>query len=107
MVSAIGVVRKIPSSTDVSYKAKQALDRWSFQLLSMAQRMANRSMLSEAVKLAKMIPSDSAAYGSAQNQINAWNKLLRPVQPEIPPSLVPENQFVVPILDTEDSDNTP
>ncbi|MDJ0580433.1 chromosome segregation ATPase [Crocosphaera sp.] len=107
LVSAIGVVRKIPSSTDVSYKAKQALDRWSFQLLSMAQRMANRSLLSEAVNLAKMIPSDSAAYGSAQNQINAWNKLLRPVQPEIPPSLVPENQFVVPILDTEDSDNTP
>ena len=106
LVSAISVVRKIPSSTDVSYRAKQALDRWSFQLLSMAQRMANRSLLPEAVKLAKMIPRDSAAYGSAQTQIKAWNKSLRPAKPQIPPSLVPENQFV-PILDTEGSDNTP
>ncbi len=105
LISAIAVVRKIPSSTDVSSQAKQALDRWSFQLLSQAQSLASRSLLAEAVKLARMIPADSAAYSSAQSQINLWNRSLQPPKPEIPPSLAPENGFV-PILDTEGSDNT-
>ena len=87
LVSAISVVQRIPSSTDAGSQAQQALNRWSFQLLSMAQKLANRSLLSEAVKLAKMIPRDSAAYGSAQAQITVWDKLLEPLQPEIPPFL--------------------
>ncbi|MDJ0662136.1 MAG: chromosome segregation ATPase [Crocosphaera sp.] len=106
LVSAMSIVRKIPSSTDAGSQAKQALDRWGFQLLSMAQKLANRSLLPEAVKLARMIPSDSAAYNSAQSQLTVWNKLLEPPKPEIPPSLAPENEFV-PILDTEGSNNTP
>ncbi len=106
LVSAISVVRKIPSSTDVSSQGKQALNRWSFQLLSMAQKMANRSLLPEAVKLAKMIPTDSAAYSSAQTQITVWNKLLQPPQPEIPPSLAPQNEFI-PIMDSDTSDVEP
>ncbi|MDJ0843825.1 chromosome segregation ATPase [Crocosphaera sp.] len=106
LISAISVVRQIPSSTDAGRQAKQALDRWGFQLLSMAQKLANRSLLPEAVKLAKMIPRDSAAHSSAQAQITMWNKLLEPPKPEIPPSLAPENEFV-PILDTESSNNTP
>ncbi|EAZ92522.1 hypothetical protein [Crocosphaera chwakensis] len=106
LISAIAVVRKIPSSTDVGSQAKQALDRWSFQLLSMAQKLANRSLLPEAVKLAKMVPGDSAAYSSAQAQITVWNKLIQPPKPEIPPSLAPQNEFV-PILDTETSESEP
>ncbi len=106
LVSAISVVRKIPSSTDVSSQGKQALDRWSFQLLSMAQKMANRSLLPEAVKLAKMIPTDSAAYSSAQAQIRVWNELLQPPEPEIPPSLAPQNEFI-PIMDSDTSDVEP
>ena len=105
LISAIAVVRKIPSSTDVSSQAKQALDRWSFQLLSQAQSLASRSLLAEAVKLARMIPADSAAYSSARSQINLWNRSLQPPKPEIPPSLAPENEFV-PIIDTDGSDNT-
>ncbi|MGK7941121.1 MAG: chromosome segregation ATPase [Crocosphaera sp.] len=104
LVSAISVIQRIPSSTDAGSQAKQALDRWSFQLLSMAQKLANRSLLPEAVKLAKMIPRDSAAYSSAQAQITVWNKLLQPLQPlqpEIPPSLAPENEFI-PIMDRND-----
>ncbi|WP_107668773.1 chromosome segregation ATPase [Cyanothece sp. BG0011] len=106
LISAIAVVRKIPASTDVGSQAKQALDRWSFQLLSMAQKLASRSLLPEALKLAKMIPRDSAAYSSAQAQITTWNKLMQPPQPELPPSLAPQNEFV-PILDTETSEGEP
>ncbi|MGK7956587.1 MAG: chromosome segregation ATPase [Crocosphaera sp.] len=106
LISALAVVRDIPSSTDAGSQAKQAMDRWGFQLLSMAQKLANRSLLPEAIRLARMIPGDSAAYNSAQAQIRVWNNLLEPPKPEIPPSLVPENEFV-PILDTESSENTP
>ena len=106
LISAIAVVRDIPSSTDAGSQAKQAMDRWGFQLLSMAQKLANRSLLPEAIRLARMIPGDSAAYSSAQAQITVWNNLLEPPKPEIPPSLAPENEFV-PILDTEDSNSNP
>lgn len=93
LVSAISVVRQIPSSTNMSSEGKQALNRWSFQLLSMAQTMANRSLLQQAIELARMIPRESAAYSSAQSQITVWNKMLQPPQPEIPAPFVPQKEF--------------
>ncbi|MEA5509553.1 chromosome segregation ATPase [Crocosphaera sp. UHCC 0190] len=98
LVSAISVVRKIPSSTDVSSQGQQALNRWSYQLLSMAQDMANRSLLLQAIDLAKMIPGDSAAYSSAQAQLEIWKKLL---QPPSPPSIHPSpSSEVNPLMET-------
>ncbi|WP_416244569.1 chromosome segregation ATPase [Crocosphaera sp. XPORK-15E] len=98
LVSAISVVRKIPSSTDVSSQGQQALNRWSYQLLSMAQDMANRSLLQQAMDLARMIPGDSAAYSSAQAQIEIWQKLLQPPSsPSIP--LSPSGE-VNPLMET-------
>ena len=103
LISAISVVRRIPDSTDVSSQGRQALNRWSFQLLSMAQNLANGSLLQEAIKLAKTIPSDSAAYNSAQAQIAIWNKQLQPPQPNIPEPFAPPNEFA-PLTETNYSD---
>ena len=103
LISAISVVRKIPDSTDVSSQKRQALNRWSFQLLSMAQNLANGSLLQEAIRLAKTIPSDSAAYNSAQAQITIWNKQLQPSQPNIPEPFAPPNEFA-PLTETNYSD---
>ncbi|MEM8777488.1 MAG: chromosome segregation ATPase [Cyanobacteria bacterium P01_G01_bin.49] len=103
LVAAISLVRKIPTSTDVGSQSKQALNRWSFQLLSIAQSLANRSLLQEAIKLANMIPNDSAAHSSAQSQIAVWNKLMQPTKPQIPAPFAPANDFA-PLTETNYSD---
>ncbi len=84
--SAIEVVRKIPSSTDVSSQSRQALNRWSYQLLSIAEDQARRALLKQAVDLASMIPVESAAYSRAQTQIKAWQRALNPPAPSAPPA---------------------
>ncbi len=77
LVSAIFSIQNIPPSTDVDSQVKQSLKRWSFQLLSMAQDLADRSLLKEAIQLAKMIPKKSPAYNSAQAKILIWNNFLK------------------------------
>lgn len=73
---AIEVVGKIPGSTQVSNRSRQALNRWSYQLLSIAEDKARRALFQEAINLAHIIPAESASYHGAQTQIKAWLKAL-------------------------------
>jgi hypothetical protein len=93
LVTAIGIVKRIPDATDVGSQSRQALDRWSFQLLSLATDKANQSKLEEAIRLAKIIPSESTAYRSAQAQIKIWQKILEPT-PEAVPSPNDSNRLM-------------
>jgi uncharacterized protein (UPF0548 family) len=86
LVSAIGIVRSIPTSTDVGVDRTQALNRWSYQLLGYANDLANRSLLQQAIELAKSIPSDSAAYQSAREQIKSWQEMLQPKTSPLAPN---------------------
>lgn len=91
LVTAITIVRRIPSSTDVNPQSRQALDRWSYQLLAISSERANQGLLQEAIKLAKIIPSESSAYGAAQAQLQVWRQLLQP--PITPPTSVMETTY--------------
>jgi hypothetical protein len=82
--SAIEVIRKIPGSTQVSNRSRQALNRWSYQLLSIAEDKARKSLLQEAINLAKIIPAESTSYHGAQTQIRAWQRALNPPTPSNP-----------------------
>ena len=73
---AIEVVCQIPGSTQVSNRSRQALNRWSYQLLSIAEDKASRALFQEAINLAHIIPAESASYHGAQTQIRAWRKAL-------------------------------
>ncbi|ACK66041.1 conserved hypothetical protein [Rippkaea orientalis PCC 8801] len=94
LASAISLVQKIPRSTDVSLESRQVLNRWSAELLSMAEDQARRSLLEEAIKLARMVPSDSEVYNSAQLQIQAWKGILQPPTPAV---INETNQPLLPI----------
>ncbi|ACK73533.1 conserved hypothetical protein [Gloeothece citriformis PCC 7424] len=85
LVTAITIVRRIPSSTEVGSQGRQALDRWSYQLLALSSERANQGLLQEAIRLARIIPSESSAYSSAQAQIQVWRKLLQPPAPPVTP----------------------
>ncbi|HAA28790.1 MAG TPA: hypothetical protein DCE56_15270 [Cyanobacteria bacterium UBA8553] len=54
------------------------VSRWSYQLLSMAQDRSPYN-LTEAIAIARMIPSGTDAYEEAQRQIQSWQKMLEPL----------------------------
>lgn len=75
---AINLVRDIPSSTDVSSQALEALNLWSNQLFNLAKDRADVSSFREAISIASLIPSESNIYSVAQSQIQEWDKALQP-----------------------------
>ncbi|MEQ8753774.1 MAG: chromosome segregation ATPase [Coleofasciculus sp. G1-WW12-02] len=87
VAEAIRLARQVPSSAKVRGDAVSAVNRWSYQLLALAQDRAAFS-LTEAIRLAKMIPSGTEAYNAAQVQIQGWQKILEPPPPlvVVPPS---------------------
>ncbi|MEQ9548956.1 MAG: chromosome segregation ATPase [Coleofasciculus sp. G3-WIS-01] len=87
VAEAIRLARQVPSSAKVRGDAVSAVNRWSYQLLALAQDRAVFS-LTEAIRLAKMIPSGTEAYNAAQVQIQGWQKILEPPPPlvVVPPS---------------------
>jgi hypothetical protein len=88
LISAISILRKIPASAEVKEQSDMALNRWSYQLLGMASARANNAAFAEAIRLAKMVPRDSAAYDSAQAQIATWQDSLQPPSPPVTPPLL-------------------
>ncbi|XHU96663.1 MAG: chromosome segregation ATPase [cyanobacterium endosymbiont of Rhopalodia gibba] len=85
--SAIEVIRKIPGSTQLSNRSRQALNRWSYQLLSIAEDKARKDLFQEAIDLAQIIPAESTSYHGAQTQIRVWQRALNPPTPSTPYSV--------------------
>jgi hypothetical protein len=80
--SAIRLARQVPRAASVKEDARAAVNRWSDQLFSIANDRSSYN-LTEAIEIAKMIPSGTDAYNSAQGQIQSWQRSLEP-----PPSPV-------------------
>jgi hypothetical protein len=78
--SAIRLARQVPRSASVKDDARSAVNRWSDQLLSMANDRSSYN-LKEAIEIAKMVPSGTDAYSSAQGQIQSWQRSLEPPPP--------------------------
>jgi hypothetical protein len=106
---AIQFALQIASSTDLYSQGRQEINGWSNQLLIFAQEEANNS-LENAIKIATMIPRDTAAFNSARSLIENWRIRLAPPQPEpIPseanPSLTPSESEIP--FDTSPSKRVP
>ena len=86
LISAINILRKIPSSTDMGSESIQAINRWSYQLLTLANNLADTASLEKAIELASTIPNESSAYQSARAQMKIWQQMLapEPMQPASP-----------------------
>lgn len=80
---AIRLARQVPRGASNRSEARSAADRWSSQILSMANDRSSYN-LNEAIAIAKMIPSGTEAYEAAQQQIQTWQRILEP-----PPSPSP------------------
>ncbi|AFZ13545.1 hypothetical protein Cri9333_2689 [Crinalium epipsammum PCC 9333] len=78
LAAAIQAARQVPTASKLRAEANDAANRWSNQLLAMAQEMALRDVQG-AIAIAKNIPPRTDAYDSAQQQIQAWQGSIQPL----------------------------
>ena len=78
---AIRLARRVPRGTGLRNDARIAMDQWSHQLFDIA-RTQSQSDIVRAIETAKLIPSGTQAYRSAQSQIRTWRDYLNPPDPD-------------------------
>ncbi len=102
ITSAIRTARELPGSVRGRSDVKEAINSWSYQLLTIAQGKAGVS-ITEAIAIAKNIPSGTAAYETAQNQIQSWQKAIAPPTPIAQPSITPTSVTPQPVINKTQS----
>jgi hypothetical protein len=85
LTRAIGLVTAISTKTDAGVQRSELLERWSYQLLSLATDQANNGRYLEAIRIAEGVSPESTAYSSARSQIQGWRNIL---QPPAPPPII-------------------
>ncbi len=85
LTRAIALVTNISTKTDAGVQRTELLERWSYQLLSLATDNANNGRYLEAIRLAESVSRESTAYSSARSQMQGWRNIL---QPPAPPPIV-------------------
>ncbi|MBD2117155.1 MAG: chromosome segregation ATPase [Microcystis wesenbergii TW10] len=85
LTRAIALVTNISTKTDAGVQRSELLERWSYQLLSLATAQANNGRYLEAIRLAESVSPESTAYSSARSQMQGWRNIL---QPPAPPPIV-------------------
>ena len=85
LTRAIALVTNISTKTDAGVQRTELLERWSYQLLSLATDLANNGSYLEAIRLAESVSRESTAYSSARSQMQGWRNIL---QPPAPPPIV-------------------
>ncbi|NCR54147.1 MAG: chromosome segregation ATPase [Microcystis aeruginosa L211-07] len=85
LTRAIALVTNISTQTDAGVQRSELLERWSYQLLSLATDQANNGRYLEAIRLAESVSRESTAYSSARSQMQGWRNIL---QPPAPPPIV-------------------
>ncbi len=85
LTRAIALVTNISTKTDAGVQRSELLERWSYQLLSLATDLANNGSYLEAIRLAESVSRESTAYSSARSQMQGWRNIL---QPPAPPPIV-------------------
>ena len=77
LVAAMRSARQVPTSSKLRGEAQEVMNRWSNQLLTMAQERSATDVQG-AIDIAKAIPSGTTAYAAAQLEIQTWQKRLEP-----------------------------
>ncbi|MBD1896355.1 chromosome segregation ATPase [Coleofasciculus sp. FACHB-129] len=85
IAQAVQTARQVRNSTRVGAEAREVINRWSYQLLAMAQDQA-RNDVQRAIAIAQNIPDGSSAYTDAQRAIQGWKQSLEPQSLENSPS---------------------
>ncbi|WP_458789252.1 chromosome segregation ATPase [Adonisia turfae] len=82
LARAIVTANQIPVSSSQYTDALQQINRWSWDLLNLADS-ESRSNLDRAIKLATQIPSKAEAYTTAQARIQTWQAANQPQETDV------------------------
>lgn len=93
LIQAIEVADRVPTSSSLRYDADLEIDAWSNRILQIAIDRAD-SDLYAAIDIARLIPSWTSAYGSAQARVGNWQAMLAPApepyyEPPVPQAPAP------------------
>lgn len=88
-LAAIRQAQLVPRSSPLRSEVREAINQWSYQLLSMAQDRAAYD-LQGAMSIVAQIPSGTSAYSDARAQLQNWQNTLNP------PQANPESQSAAP-----------
>jgi hypothetical protein len=83
------VIKQVPRSTDAGSQREQSINNWGYQILSLAQEQASIANYNQAIRLARQVPTDSAAYGTSQDLVREWQGRIQPPTPSAPVYNVP------------------
>lgn len=81
---AIRMARQIPSGSPQRSEAEAAIDRWSWEILSVAEAEAPFNS-GRAIEIASQVPERTAAYATAQLKIREWQALQPAMDGSVPP----------------------
>lgn len=76
IVTAIDMAREVPESSPQKAEANQAVDRWSWDILRLAEAEENYN-LGRAIEIARKVPTRTEAYAPAQLKIQEWQALIQ------------------------------
>ncbi|MBD2313654.1 chromosome segregation ATPase [Desertifilum sp. FACHB-1129] len=77
LAAAIRTADRVPNFSPLRNEADLAISQWSQQILSLAQQQATFDVAG-AIEIARRIPENTASYGAARAQIEAWQRMLMP-----------------------------
>jgi len=74
LVAAVTLVQDWPSNHPLYSEAQRLLEKWSEDILEMAQQKVNQGKYSEAATIASKVPVSSPLYPEAQADIATWQQ---------------------------------
>lgn len=80
LLAAIRQAEMVPRASALRAEVREAINQWSYQLLSMAQDRASYD-LQGAMDIAAQIPSGTSAYSDARAQLQNWQNTVNSSQP--------------------------
>lgn len=103
LVRAIRTIKQVPRSTDAGSQREQSINNWSYQLISLAQEQASIANYSQAIRIARQVPTDSTAYDTARDLVQEWRSRIQPPAPvyNAVPQAAPDPASNIPPMPSE------
>ncbi|OUL20565.1 chromosome segregation ATPase [Nostoc sp. RF31YmG] len=75
LLQAIGLVKQLPKNHPLRGEADRFIERWSQDILQLADQSFQAGNLDEAIATARKIPDDLAAYKLVEEKITKWQSI--------------------------------
>ncbi len=75
LLQAIDLVKQLPNNHPLRAEIDRYLEEWSKDVLDLADKSFQEGKLDEAIKIARQIPNDVAAYKFVEERVNKWQSI--------------------------------